>query len=225
MQTRPDLVDTMTFTSPTTRRAGRDELHRPRDPRGSRAPLGDAPGVGQRPPRVHGPHARLPQRQRDGGRHGGRLLLAQRPAVRPQHGQLLRARPRARPGAHPRADQPAGRPVQARLRARRSVHRARRRARDERRHHRPRRADAGDAADLRRDPDLPVDGAAARRRHEPLCDVVRRPERHARVSATSVASRSTSGARTPTIRSARDSTSSTRWSTSTTCSCRGSGCS
>ena len=201
MQTRPDLVDTMTFTSPTSGDPVGMSFIVPEYARGPRAPLGDAPGVGQRPPRVHGPHARLPQRERDGGRHGGRLLLAERPAVRPQHGQLLRARPRARPGAHARAHQPAGRPVQARLRARRSVHRARRRARDERWHHRPRGAHAGDAADLRRDPDLPVDGAAARRRHEPLRDVVRRPERHARTHVpVSRAARPRSLARRPPAR-------------------------
>ena len=148
-----------------------------------------------------------------------------RPPVRPQHGRLLRSRPRARPGPDARAHQPAGRPIEAASRARRSVHRARRRPRDQRRDHRPWRADAGDAADLRRDPDLPVDGAEARRRHEAVRDVVRRSRTTRPGSRSSAANRSISAARTPTTRSARASTRWTRWSTSTTCSCRGSGCS
>ena len=130
LQLRARPVDTMTFTSPTSGEPVGIELHRARDARGPRAPVGDAQGVGQRHARLHGPHPRLPQRQRDGGGHGGRLLLAERSPLRAQHGQLLRVRPRERPGAHARPHQPAGRPVQARLRARRSVHRARRRARD-----------------------------------------------------------------------------------------------
>ena len=44
-------------------------------------------------------------------------------------------------------------------------------------------------------------------------------------SRSSAASRSTSGAATPITRSDHGSTRWTRWSSSTTCSCRGSGCS
>ena len=79
-----------------------------------------------------------------------------------------------------RPHQPAGRPIEVGERARRPVHRPRRRPRDRRRDHRPRRADARHAADLRRDPDLPVDGAEGRRRHEAVRARVRDPERHAR---------------------------------------------
>ena len=65
-------------------------------------------------------------------------------------------------------------------RARRPVHRPRRRPRDRRRDHRPRRPNARHAADLRRDPDLPVDGAERRRRPQAVRARVRDPERHAR---------------------------------------------
>ena len=203
LQHDPELRDVMTYDSPTTGERVGTSFLQPRDRRGPRAPPPDDGGLGALLERDARAHRRLPERRDHGDGGRGRLVRAGRSAVRKQHPELLRARPRARPASHAHADHAAGEPLESCLAAGRPVPRRAHRRGERQRRRDPRRPHAGDdRADrgracgdaLHRDP--------RRRRRRAICLRLGHPDSTRPACASSAARASTLAAATSTTRSA-----------------------